>query len=296
MHGVINLNKPKGITSQDAVTMVKRLLKAKKAGHAGTLDPIATGVLLVCVNEATKAARFLQNLDKEYIAELKLGERTDTLDADGRVIEKKEGFSVTEDDIRGVLEAFRGEIRQVPPMYSALKRHGRRLYELAREGIEVERQERVVNILRLDVVRFEPPYLEILVACSKGTYIRTLADDIGRELGTGAHVTKLMRTKIGGFKVEDSCTHRDEALRDKVIPLDNALSHLRELNVNEADFPLLSKGTQITLNDTALAGLLTPNEHLRLKSPDGKLFALGTASFKPGIPLPRINIERLLHI
>ena len=179
---VINLNKPKGITSQQAVTKLKHIFAARKAGHAGTLDPIATGILLVCLNEATKITRFLADADKEYLAVMKLGERTDTLDSEGKIIYKAPHFSVDKNLIETVLERFRGVIKQIPPMYSAIKVAGSPLYKLARKGIEIERQHRSVNIYKLDMVGFAPPFLEIRALCSKGTYIRTLCDDIGTAL------------------------------------------------------------------------------------------------------------------
>lgn len=290
MHGVINLDKAKGITSQEAVTALKQALKVKKAGHAGTLDPIATGVLLVLVGEATKIARFLSDLDKEYVAELKLGERTDTLDADGRVIETKEVPHLTENDIEQALSRFRGEIRQTPPMYSALKRNGTPLYKLARKGMAVERQERIVNILRLELLRFNTPFLEIKINCSKGTYIRSLADDIGQALGTGAHITALRRTAIGRFKVENAVS-LDAISAETLIPIDDALSHLREIVLTARDYTLISKGSQILFPER----LFADGEFLRLKTPEGKLFAVGRVSAKDSA-MPKIMPERVLHI
>ena len=213
---VINLNKPKGLTSQQAVTKVKKLFAVRKAGHAGTLDPIATGILLVCLNEATKITRFLADADKEYLAMMKLGERTDTLDSEGKIIYKATDFSVDKNLIESVLERFRGKIEQIPPMYSAIKVAGKPLYMLARKGIEVERRHRSVNVYKLDIAGFAPPFLEIRVLCSKGTYIRTLCDDIGTALGTGAHVVELKRTKIGDFILEDSAGFDELPNKEKI--------------------------------------------------------------------------------
>ena len=200
MHAVVNLDKPAGLTSRTAMVLAQRALGAKRAGHAGTLDPLATGVLLVCLDEATKISGYLLDLEKEYTATLKLGERTDTLDAEGTVVERVEDFSVTESQVEKVLEKFRGGIEQVPPMYSALKRSGTPLYKLARKGITVERPPRKVRISELELTGFAPPLLELRITCSKGTYIRTLADDIGADLGMGAHVTALRRLRIGHFR------------------------------------------------------------------------------------------------
>lgn len=285
MHIVINLDKPKGITSQDAVTRVKRILKVKKAGHAGTLDPIATGVLIVCTGEATKIAGYLAGLEKQYVATLKLGERTDTLDAEGKVLWRAEEVSVTAGDIEGVLGRFRGEISQTPPMYSALKVSGKPLYELARKGLTVERQPRTVHISGLSLLEFSSPFVTLDIVCSKGTYIRSLAEDIGLALGTGAHVTELRRLRIGDFTAHDAA--RLEELPGKPSALrsiDSALGHLGEVLLNEREFRLASHGAAIE------RGGLKSGLRLRLKGPDGKLFALGTSSEK------EIKIDRLLHI
>ncbi|MDH5769559.1 MAG: tRNA pseudouridine(55) synthase TruB, partial [Nitrospirota bacterium] len=201
---VINLNKPKDVSSQQAVIKVKKFYSARKAGHAGTLDPIATGVLIVCLNEATKITRFLSDLDKEYIVRLKLGERTDTYDITGKIIEKKECPSFQVADISPVLSDFIGEIKQIPPMYSAIKIGGQQLYKLARKGMDIERPGRMITVYGIDLMDFEQPYIDLKISCSKGTYIRTLCDDIGRELGVGAHMVSLERTRVGSFKIEDS--------------------------------------------------------------------------------------------
>jgi tRNA pseudouridine55 synthase len=288
VHLVINLDKPKGITSQEAVTKVKRLFKAKKAGHAGTLDPIATGVLLVCLNEATKITRFLSDLDKEYVATLKLGECTDTLDAEGRVTERVEDFSISEEEIEGALENFKGVITQTPPMYSALKVGGKPLYELARRGHVMERPSRAVRINEISLLRYEPPFLELRISCSKGTYIRSLGDDIGRTLGVGAHTTELRRTKTGGFRAEDSA--RLEELPGKPgaeHSVDSSLGHLKEVVITGGDLSRALHGNPVPCDEP---GLYSPGEYLRLKDPEGGLFAIGLASGE------RIMVERLLYI
>lgn len=284
MHGIINLDKPKGMTSQEAVTAVKRTLRVKKAGHAGTLDPLATGVLLILLGEATKVARFLSDLDKEYISKIKLGERTDTLDSEGSIIEKRDVPKISKEEIEDVLSRFLGEIRQVPPMYSALKHSGRPLYELARKGVEIERKERTINIYNIRLLSLYLPYLEIAISCSKGTYIRTLAEDIGIALGTGAHIIELRRTSIGNFNIENSLKI-NETTPDKIIPIDRALSHLREFKVSQREFELLTRGARIPHTDRTLLD----GEYLRLKDPDGRLFAIGASSVSPKI----IRIERL---
>ncbi|MBI5187564.1 MAG: tRNA pseudouridine(55) synthase TruB [Nitrospirae bacterium] len=229
---VINLNKPKDISSQQAVTKVKQLFGAKKAGHAGTLDPFATGVLIVCLNKATKVARFLSDLDKEYIARLKLGERTDTYDLTGRVIEKADMVTsrLKESDIYEVLNDFKGCIKQIPPMYSAIKIGGQPLYKLARRGIEIERPDRTINIYDIALISFDQPYLDIKISCSKGTYIRTLCNDIGKALGVGAYIVALERTRVGSFRIEDSAILEEVKFRkDACHSIDSVMSNFAKI-------------------------------------------------------------------
>lgn len=199
------LDKPLGITSNRALQQAKRLCGAKKAGHAGTLDPLASGLLVVLFGEATKFAGPLLEDDKEYRATLKLGERTATGDAEGPVVERR-AVDVEAAQVREALSRFRGELEQVPPMYSALKSEGRPLYELARKGETVARTPRKIRIARLELVSLALPLVEIEVRCSKGTYVRTLAEDIGAALGTVAHLAALRRTASGDFRVADAWT------------------------------------------------------------------------------------------
>lgn len=298
MNTVINLNKPRGISSQLAVTKVRRLLNVKKAGHAGTLDPIATGVLLVCLGEATKITRFLTETDKEYIALMKLGEKTDTLDSEGEVIERTDCLSLEEDNIRQVVGSFKGAIRQTPPMFSAIKIGGSPLYKLARKGLTVERAERVVTIHSLEITALDLPFLEIKVSCSKGTYIRTLCNDIGDTLGVGAHMTALNRTRIGDFRIEDSITleglgelplkaiNEEEGNSPSITGLDAALRHIEEMLLTEKEFAGAWNGVPFNRRDLVQSG----SEFLRLKDPEGKLFAIGRVT--GGL----ILIERKLNI
>lgn len=197
------LDKPVGVSSNRALQEAKKLYRASKAGHAGTLDPLASGLLIVLFGEATKFAGPLLDDDKEYLARLKLGERTTTGDAEGEVVERK-SVAIAEGDIEAILARFRGELEQVPPMHSALKRDGVPLYALARKGQTVERSARRIRISALDKLGFEPPHLELRVRCTKGTYVRTLAEDIGAALGTCAHLAALRRTASGRFSVQDA--------------------------------------------------------------------------------------------
>jgi tRNA pseudouridine55 synthase len=215
LDAVLLLDKPRDITSNRALQTVRRLFCAAKAGHTGTLDPFATGLLPLCFGEATKFSQGLFEADKRYVAGLVLGIRTDSGDSDGKAVGHKP-VSVTLAQVTDVLARFVGEIEQIPPMYSALKFHGRPLYELARQGVEVERTPRKVRIYSIDLLRFPGERIEIEVHCSKGTYIRTLADDIGAALGCGAHLDSLRRTAIAKFHVDDA--HSLAALQQAPSP------------------------------------------------------------------------------
>jgi len=201
---ILNIYKPAGMTSFDVVRIVRNKLKVKKVGHCGTLDPMAEGVLIILVGKATKSAAKLSALDKEYLATILLGRETDTYDITGKVMQEKEIPFFRQDELKSILDKFRGEIEQLPPMYSALKIKGRKLYQLARKGLEVERQIRKVQIYQLNLLNWYRPRLDLMIHCSKGTYIRTLAYDLGRELNCGACVEKLLRIKVGDFKIEDA--------------------------------------------------------------------------------------------
>lgn len=201
--GVLLLDKSLGMTSNDALQKARRLFNAAKAGHTGTLDPLATGLLPLCFGEATKFAGELLDADKTYVAKVQLGVRTDTADAEGQILETRP-VEASEADLRQVLERFVGTIDQVPPMHSALKRDGRPLYELARQGIEVERPARRVTIYAITMTAWDGDRFDMEVACSKGTYIRTLAEDIGAALGCGAHLAALRRTRIGTLAIGDA--------------------------------------------------------------------------------------------
>jgi len=205
--GVLLLDKPQGSSSNHALQKVKRLFGAAKAGHTGSLDPLATGMLPVCFGEATKISAFLLDADKSYHLKCQLGVSTATGDAEGEVTETQDVSAITEAEIKDVLPDFLGEIEQIPPMYSALKHNGERLYKLARQGIEVERKARKVTIYSIDFISYEideqqRAILELKVSCSKGTYVRTLAEDIAKKLGCGAHITKLHRMSVGPYEGE----------------------------------------------------------------------------------------------
>jgi tRNA pseudouridine55 synthase len=209
--GILPVDKPQGITSHDVVDKVRRLVGIRRVGHTGTLDPMATGLMLVCIGRATRLSEFLTGQNKTYQARVRFGEETDTYDAEGRVVASggvpPEGL----DPICRALEAFTGEIEQVPPMFSAARVGGRRLHEMARAGVEVARKPRVVCIHKAEPIAYESPDLDIVVSCSKGTYIRTLAHDLGGHLGCGAHLVALRRTEVGGIGIDQSSTLDDLA-------------------------------------------------------------------------------------
>lgn len=216
---VININKPKDWTSFDVVKKVRNVLKIKKVGHAGTLDPFATGVLLVCTGRATKKVNSLVLEEKEYVAKALLGKSTDTYDYTGKVTEERDFSHITEEAIFTVCNSFVGEIEQIPPMFSAKKNKGVRLYSLARKGITIERKPNKVTIHELEVLHVDIPEVTIKVVCSKGTYIRTLAHDIGRKLDCPAHLVELERTRIGTFRVDEALSISDFIERQRELAI-----------------------------------------------------------------------------
>lgn len=224
--GVLVIDKPQGWTSHDVVAHVKRKLKAKKVGHLGTLDPLATGVLVLVINGATKYSNLLDTGAKEYLAEAILGEETDTYDREGKVVASFDISAITEAAVRRALDGFRGLIKQVPPMYSALKSNGTPLYKLARKGVIIEREAREVEVYRLDVIKVDLPVVEFKVLCSRGTYLRSMCHDLGRALGNGAHLTELRRLASGDFSVGEAVLPGLEAevLAARIIPLEDALA------------------------------------------------------------------------
>ncbi|MBR0469949.1 MAG: tRNA pseudouridine(55) synthase TruB [Clostridia bacterium] len=252
MNGIIIVDKPQGKTSHDIVYAIRRLTGIKKVGHTGTLDPMATGVLPICIGSATKVADMLTLSDKAYTAEFVLGKTTDTLDAEGEVLTESK-VNVTGDEIRAAVMSFVGEIEQIPPMYSAIKQNGKKLYELARQGIEVERKPRKVTINSIDILEINGKTVTIDVSCSKGTYIRTLCADIGERLGTGAYMTKLRRTKTGIFAISESYTLEElgtlnelGTLKDVIIPVDKMFSEYPKIILNEKQKKSVTNGVRMT--------------------------------------------------
>lgn len=250
VNGVLLLDKPGGVSSNHALQSARRLFSAAKAGHTGTLDPMATGLLPLCFGEATKFTGELLHADKRYRARVRLGVRTDTADAEGTVLSESP-VMVTGDQVVALLPSFMGTITQIPPMYSALKRDGKPLYEYARAGIELERSPRQVNIYELTLLSWGAPYFEFDVLCSKGTYVRTLAADIGERLGCGAHLVALQRTEIGRLSLDtavtlaslESISERD---RERYLAApDSLLSHLPSASLNEMQTERMTHGQAV---------------------------------------------------
>ncbi|MEE8342294.1 MAG: tRNA pseudouridine(55) synthase TruB [Gammaproteobacteria bacterium] len=241
VHGLVLLDKPSGITSNQALQTVKRLFQARKAGHTGSLDPLASGLLPICMGEATKVSAFLLDADKHYWVLCKLGERTTTGDAEGEIAERRPIGRLDTKGFEQVLSKFRGPIEQIPPMYSAVKHQGQRLYKLARQGIEVERKPRAVTIHELTLLRLELPVIELDVRCTKGTYIRTLVEDIGEEIGCGAHVADMRRLGVGPYHESDMHSLESlEALAEQgleaidrwIVPIESALAQWPDVRLS----------------------------------------------------------------
>ncbi len=249
MDGFLVIDKPEGVTSHDVVSSIRRILKQKKVGHTGTLDPFATGVLPVALGEATKVIPFLDESTKEYHAVMHLGIATDTQDHTGKVLHEKTWTHVSEEIIKETFSRYIGSIKQVPPMFSALKRSGIPLYKLAREGKTVHRESRDISIFSLDIVDINLPRIAFRVRCSRGTYVRTLAHDLGNSLGCGAHLRELRRISSGIFTEVDSISLENlshfqdkEQLSDKIISLHRSLPHLRDIVLAEEDVKKVRNG------------------------------------------------------
>jgi tRNA pseudouridine55 synthase len=290
--GVLLIDKPVGLSSNDALTKVKRIVNAKKAGHTGTLDPFATGLLPLCFGEATKFSQDLLEADKTYDAVVHLGITTTTGDTEGEVVETRP-VNVTAEQIEAALAKFRGPILQIPPMYSALKRDGKALYEYAREGIVLEREARPVTIHKLAMLAYEAPMLTIRVTCSKGTYVRVLGEDIGAELGCGAHLNALRRIQVGALTVDGMVTLEQLQAHDNPLsllaPVDALLSSFPQVDLTPELAARFLNGQRLALNREPVA---LPETQGRVRVyHDGKL--LGTAILQEyGVLAPERLIAR----
>ena len=304
--GVLLIDKPQGMTSQQVVSKVKYLLKSdvhdsRKAGHTGTLDPMATGLLPICLGEATKFSHYQLDAIKSYQAIIKLGEQTDTGDAEGQIIATIPVPNVTQAMLQSVTEQFLGETMQVPPMYSALKKDGKKLYELAREGIEVERAARPLTIYELSLTPLSAQQLQLTVTCSKGTYVRVLAEDIAKALGTLGHLTALRRTQTGDFEIADAITLADfaaldiAARLDKLLAVDACVHSLPSLVLDDSQSKRIRQGQRLNVKTTMLTQqlILTANQTFRLFD-DHQQF-LGTGLLEPNgrlQPLKLVNLNQ----
>ena len=302
--GVLLIDKPQGMTSQQVVSKVKYLLKSdvhdsKKAGHTGTLDPMATGLLPICLGEATKFSHYQLDAIKSYQAIIKLGEQTDTGDAEGQIIATIPVPNVTQAMLQSVTEQFLGEIMQVPPMYSALKKDGKKLYELAREGIEVERAARPLTIYKLSLTPLSDQQLQLTVTCSKGTYVRVLAEDIAKALGTLGHLTALRRIRTGDFEIANAITLADFAALDiaarfdKLLAVDACVHSLPSLVLDASQSKRIRQGQRLNVKATMLTQQLnlTANQTIRLFD-DHQQF-LGTGLLEPNGRLQPMKLVNL---
>ncbi len=279
--GILIIDKPEGITSHDVVARCRRILKTKRIGHTGTLDPFATGVMVVLVGKATRLAQFLDKDSKSYEAIVRFGFETDTGDRTGSPkSEVQSPKFVSIDEIENILKDFRGEIKQTPPMYSAKKVAGKKLYELARQGIEIERKPVKVMIYQLEILNLKPETLnlKIKVVCSAGTYIRTLAQDIGRKLDTGAHLAELRRTNAGNFEIAKAVTLEklekivaDGKLDGILISMNDAVSHLPEIRLSAEEIKNTKNGIKLNIEAAELAD----NDFCRMTDKDANLVAVG---------------------
>lgn len=275
-HGIIIVHKEKGYTSHDVVAKLRGICGQKKIGHTGTLDPEATGVLPVCLGSGTKLCDMLTDKDKEYVAVLRLGVETDTQDMTGRVL-AEHAVEAEKQQVSEAVMAFQGSYQQVPPMYSALKVNGKKLYELAREGREVERQAREVQIHEIEILGMQLPLVKLRVVCSKGTYIRTLCADIGEKLGCGGAMESLVRTRVGGFSLEEAFTLgqlqdlRDQGrLSEAVSPVESVFLSCPVLHVRSDLERLLDNGNALTVEQTAEKEQYAPGRWVRVCRPDNR--------------------------
>jgi len=295
--GVLIVDKPGGLTSHDVVARVKRWVRPSRVGHTGTLDPMATGVLVLCIGAATRLARFLAGGSKEYTGEIVLGARTDTYDAEGTVLETREIAGIDLESVRAHASAFIGEVLQVPPPWSAKKIAGRRAYDLARSGKAIHPAPCLVHVEEFDVRTLEGARATFRTVCSAGTYVRSLVDDLGESLGCGAHLTSLRRTRNGPFEISRATplcaieeAGRAGVLRSRAIPLDSLELGLPEARVTEAGERLAAAGRVVPLGEIAGPAPPAASRTVRIVAPDGRLIGLAElapAGLQPRVVLPR---------
>ncbi len=282
LFGLLNIDKPIKWTSHDVVAKLRRVLGVKKLGHTGTLDPMATGVLVLCVGRATKMARFLMGLDKEYLATMRLGGESDTLDAEGRIRISEDFPDVSSEDLHRICSNFIGIQDQIPPMFSAVKYKGQPLYKLARRGETVVRQAKQINIRSLEICHYQPPRVTFRVTCSSGTYVRVLAADIGKQLGCGAYLLELRRTLLGPFRCQDALT-LDLAVRlaglgqlgESILPVSQGLERYPRLVVHSRAISRVITGQLLTKESFREVDCgIKKGDEVRIEDPDGKILAM----------------------
>ena len=290
VNGIINVYKEKGYTSFDVVAKLRGIFKQKKIGHTGTLDPDAEGVLPVCLGKATKVCDLLTDKNKEYVAVMLLGKVTDTQDTTGTVLEEHP-VEVTEEQVKEAVLSFTGEYMQVPPMYSALKVNGKKLCDLARAGVTVERQARPVQIYSIEIIKMELPRVCMRVRCSKGTYIRSLCDDIGKKLGCGACMMKLTRTRVGEFMLDDTLTLNQISalvlkgeIEDRITGIDKIFSDYQEITFAEEYSRYLHNGNKLSREQIPVDAAISDNEKYRVYDSD-KCF-IGVYEFRDEVLYP----------
>ncbi len=286
MNGILNINKPWGKTSFSIVAMVKRLSGERRVGHAGTLDPTATGVLPVCLGQGTRIIEFLVDATKAYQAQIELGVTTDTYDASGKITQKQDPSRISQSQLESALTSFCGLTQQTPPMYSAVKYQGKRLYQLARAGIKVERESRPTKIYHLQLIDWQPPIFTIEVVCGKGTYIRSLAHDLGQTLGCGANLKNLIRLRCGAFNIRDavSMPQLEDAFRygywrHLIYPIDTVLLHWTAMVVSDNTERVIRNGSPLVLENSDSSAPSSSENHCRAYNPDGRF--LGVLRFNP---------------
>jgi tRNA pseudouridine55 synthase len=270
--GLLLIDKPPGMTSHDVVTSLRRLTGIKKIGHTGTLDPFATGLMLLLIGRATRLSQFFLEMDKEYRVRLRLGEESDTMDVTGKLVQSR-AVAVSSEDIEKTLHLFRGKIQQVPPMFSAVKIKGRKLYQMARRGLTMERPPRGVSVYSIEVLHPQIPELEILVRCSSGTYIRSLVHDLGQVLGCGAIVTALCRTEVGPYQLNQATPLAQSGSpidwKALLIPMEDLLQNLPSRRAVGEELELIRHGKDLARTSES------PDTWIRLMDAEGKLIALG---------------------
>ena len=279
--GILNIAKPAGMTSMDVVRRVRRACGVRRVGNAGTLDPIADGVIPVCVGQATRVVEYLMDGSKEYVAGIRFGASTDTYDAQGEITRESDVSHLDADAVKDALTAFEGEIDQIPPMYSALKKDGKPLYELARAGVEVERKARRVSVHRAALTEWSAPVATVEITCGRGFYVRSLAHDLGESLGCGAHLESLTRTRVGPFRLQDSATLEEIALafenetwREIMQSADAALYAMRPMALDEMQTSMVRNGRALPPGAFPDPDAANPTERRRAYSAEGRFIAI----------------------